>query len=259
MCRLLGIVANKPVDLQFSLERFKQFTVGNPDGWGIGWYKDSRAIVFKQGLTATSPSSQFNKLSKDVKSKIIVAHIRKGTNGEPSERNSHPFSSMNWLFAHNGSVDRGLLLGLLSPHMKKAIRGETDSEPFFYHILQSIEECNGVVEGITKAVKTAVSGNHAGLNFLLSDGQSMFALRYANGSRSYYSLYHTKRDPSCHDPLELRSRETGALLRTKSLRGESAVLVCSEKLTDEEDWKGVGWGNLLCIGPGLETEEIGIL
>ena len=258
MCRLLGVVANKPVDLHFSLDRFKQFAAGNPDGWGVGWYEDSLASVFKRGMTATSPASQFNKVSKDVSSKIIVAHVRKGTKGEPSERNSHPFSCKNWLFAHNGSVDGSVLLGLLSPQMKKEIEGETDSEPFFYYILQNIEECNNVVEGIRSAVNTVVSKSHTGLNFLLSDGQSIFALRYASDSRSYYSLYRLKRKPSCRDPFEFRSRETGALLRSKSLRGESAVLVCSEKLT-EEDWKEIGWGNLLCVGPGLEPEEIPVL
>ncbi len=33
MCRLLGLVANKPVDLEFSLERFKEFATFQPDGW----------------------------------------------------------------------------------------------------------------------------------------------------------------------------------------------------------------------------------
>ena len=35
MCRLLGVIANQPVDLEFSLERFKKFANCNPDGWGI--------------------------------------------------------------------------------------------------------------------------------------------------------------------------------------------------------------------------------
>jgi len=35
MCRLLGIIANKLVDLEFSLERFKEFASQNPDGWGL--------------------------------------------------------------------------------------------------------------------------------------------------------------------------------------------------------------------------------
>ncbi len=32
MCRLLGVIANKPVDLEFSLTRFRRFGEENPDG-----------------------------------------------------------------------------------------------------------------------------------------------------------------------------------------------------------------------------------
>ncbi len=55
MCRLIGVIANKPVDLEFSLERFKNFAKWNPDGWGIGWYEEKgTAKVFKQRLSAVA-------------------------------------------------------------------------------------------------------------------------------------------------------------------------------------------------------------
>jgi len=47
MCRLLGLVANKSVDLKFSLKRFKDFSKSNPNGWGIGWYENNYSNVFK--------------------------------------------------------------------------------------------------------------------------------------------------------------------------------------------------------------------
>jgi len=54
ICRLLGVIANKPVDLEFSLERFKKFASRNHDGWGIGWYDGEKLQIFKQGVSATS-------------------------------------------------------------------------------------------------------------------------------------------------------------------------------------------------------------
>jgi len=57
MCRLLGIVANKPVDVEFSLWRFKEFSTYNPDGWDIGWYENNSPTVFKQGISAKDKES----------------------------------------------------------------------------------------------------------------------------------------------------------------------------------------------------------
>jgi hypothetical protein len=101
------------------------------------------------------------------------------------------------------------------------MEGETSSECFFYYTMQSIEKCD-CVEGITQAVRDAISSYYTGLNLLLSDGQSMLALRYAKDRKSYYSLYHLKGNPTDHDPLEFKSPETGALLYSKSLRRGSA-------------------------------------
>ena len=42
MCRLLGIIANKAVDLDFSMKKFKKFVKENHDCWGIGWYEKNQ-------------------------------------------------------------------------------------------------------------------------------------------------------------------------------------------------------------------------
>lgn len=51
MCRLLGVIANKPVDLEFSFLKadkpFRELGRTNPDGWGIGWYENGLAKVDK--------------------------------------------------------------------------------------------------------------------------------------------------------------------------------------------------------------------
>ena len=121
MCRLLGMVASQPTDLEFSLERFKDFACDNPDGWGIGWYEEGLPKIFKQGISVLDSKSELAKFSKKVKSRIIIAHIREGTGAEPADRNSHPFIYKNWLFAHNGSVDRMHLLSLLNEEYRQRI------------------------------------------------------------------------------------------------------------------------------------------
>ncbi len=253
MCRLLGVIANKPVDLEFSLLRankpFRNFGKSNPDGWGIGWYENSLAKVFKRSLSALN-DHRFFELSKEVSSKIIIAHVRKGTGAIPSEQNSHPFQYKNWIFAHNGSIDREFLFGLLKDKYRENIKGETDSEVYFYWILQCIEDYNNVTEGIKRAVEKVITKSHSGLNFLLSDGAQLYAFRYSDTLRGYYSLYLLRRISFYDELFQVISDETGALLRSKSLRGERAVLVCSEQLT-EEKWEEIEVGSLVIIGQNL--------
>jgi len=258
MCRLLGVIANKPVDLEFSLERFKKFGNWNPDGWGIGWYENNEAKVFKQGIAATSMESKLPTLSKDVRSKIIIVHVRKGTGAILSDQNSHPFKYKDWIFAHNGSVGRDYLLPFLTDEYKEKLEGETDSEVYFYWLLQCIDEERDTVKGIKRAIEYVVKRNYSGLNFLLSDGSNLYAFRYSSRSRDYYTLYGLKRNPSEYGPIEFLSEETKALIHSKSLKGEKAVLVCSEKLTDNERWEEIDFGNLFIIESDLRMRKVKI-
>ena len=258
MCRLLGVIANKPVDLEFSLRRFKKLATWNPDGWGIGWYQKGKSRVFKEGISAVE-SNKFPILSREVRSNIIIAHVRKGTEGEPSEKNSHPFGSQNWIFAHNGSINKECLLSYLSEEEKSELKGEVDSKVYFYWLLQCIGESKDVVKGIRKAINKIIESDYTGLNFLLSDGNSLYAFRYSKDSRNYYSLYKLRREPSTLEPVEYLSEETGLLIRSKSLKGEKAVLVSSEKLTEDEEWEEIGFGNLLVVNSDLTAEEVKII
>ncbi|MDD3628040.1 MAG: class II glutamine amidotransferase [bacterium] len=259
MCRLLGAISNKSVDLDFSLNRFEKYSKDNPDGWGLGWYENEKGEVFKQALSADDKDSEYSELSKQVFSKIIIAHIRKATEGKPSEQNSHPFKYDNWIFAHNGGVDREHLLPLLNKKFRHALNGETDSEVFFYWLLQCIEKSNNVHDGVKRAVeKIKPEIIFSGLNFLLSDGESLYSFRYSDMARNYYTLYSLKREPALPHPISFESKETKVMLHSKSLRGESAVLLCSEKLTDE-DWKEVKFGNMLIIGSDLKMKEVKII
>lgn len=261
MCRLLGLVANKPVDFEFSLERFKKkFAKRNPHGWGIGWYANDKARVCKQRISAKDPESKLRKMSKAVRSKIIIAHVRKKPKkgAPPSEKNSHPFRCKNWVFAHNGLVDRKHLCSLLEPNYKEKIEGETDSEVYFYWILQNIEKHQDVIRGMKDAINEVISKDYTGLNFLLSDGTTLYTFSYSSTRSKYYTLYKLRRDPSDSGPVEYQSTETMALLRSKSLRGEKAVLVCSERLT-EEKWEDIKFGHVLIVKENLHMKDEQIL
>ena len=261
MCRLLGIIANRAVDINFSLSEadkpFKDFGSTNPHGWGIGWYERNVAKVYKEGLSIQE-SEKFSSRTKDVCSHIIITHVRYATRGVISKRNAHPFKYENWLFAHNGSVDRNELFNRLHDKYIAKLQGETDSEVYFYWLLQCIESSDNIIDGIKEAINFVVDKKHTSLNFLLSDGKYLYAFRYSSNSESYYSLYYLQRDPDSHKSFEFVSKETRALIQSKSDIGENAVLLCSEKLT-EENWREVPIGNMLIIDTELNIKEVKIL
>jgi len=277
MCRLLGVIANRSVDFHFSLKRFKEnFAKKNPDGWGIGWYdEDGSARVFKEGNPIGQDNREFYELMDTVCSKILIAHVRKASCGERSRENSHPFQHENWIFAHNGSVDRDLLWQKLDEAYKRKVQGQTDSEVYFYWILQCINEQHGnIVEGMRRAVFERVFDGKAiidmekttGLNFVMSDGTKLYAFRYARGNLERYGLYLLERDPKEYGPTALYSKETGQLIESKSLAGEKAVLICSEELGDgenskwhgtnikKEPWKPIKPRNLVIVNESLEVQ-----
>lgn len=163
--------------------------------------------------SAAHTSERFRRTSAEGRSRIFIAHVRKATTGEPSEQNCHPFQYGQWLFAHNGSVDRDSV-------------------------------SNGLKDALQKV------GNYSSLNFLLSDGAGIYAFRNASQNPDYYSLYYLVRAPSGHGSDKFRSDEVGALLHSKCLRRERAVLVCSEKLTGEA-WKQIPMGYLLSVDENL--------
>ncbi len=70
MCRLLGVMANKPGDLEFSLLKadtpFRSFWNSNPDGWGIGWYENNEAKIYKEGISAINTESMITIHAKEV-------------------------------------------------------------------------------------------------------------------------------------------------------------------------------------------------
>lgn len=258
MCRLLGILANKPVDFEFSIHRFKEYARDNPDGWGIGWYEGNSSKVFKQGISALNQDSALPALSRQVRSHIIISHVRKGTGTSPSTLNSHPFKYKNWLFAHNGSVEREYLLTLLESRYSKEIKGKTDSEVYFHLILQHIYKSDSTISGIKSAIREVTKESYSGLNFLLANEKELYAFRYSSNSKNYYCLYVLKRDPLKNGPLEFLSKETQLLIQSKSLANEKAILICSEKLT-EENWTEVEFGNLLKVDSNLTVSEAKIL
>lgn len=184
MCELLGMSANVPTDITFSLSglisRGGQ-TGPHKDGWGITFYEGLGCRTFKDPQPSfVSPVARFVQ-EYPIKSESIVAHIRQANRGDVSLVNTHPFTrelwGRNWTYAHNGQLKgfRSLKTGHYRPI------GETDSEWAFCWILHQLNQKYPRKPTNWKAVfrfigRLAQQLREKGVfNMLLSDGQYLMA------------------------------------------------------------------------------------
>ena len=147
MCRLFGfhsaIESHAHGSLVGARDALVRQAIKHPDGWGIGWHEGDRVQVVKTAHAAVD-CERFRQVSASVRSRTVVAHLRKATVGELNPSNAHPFQHGRWLFAHNGSIwgfELGLgswLEGRVSPHMRRHIAGDTDSERLFFFLLTEL-------------------------------------------------------------------------------------------------------------------------
>lgn len=261
MCRLFGLLANKEVGVEFSFLRadkpWRSLGKSNPHGWGIGYYDNGKAMLFKQPISAAD-DQEFSNKAKNVRSKILISHVRRSTQGVKKEENTHPFVYGDWIFAHNGNIDiKEKIKTKLFDDFKNDIKGDTDSEVFFYWLLQNINEAN-IIEGIKKSIEYIEENkghNTSSLNFLLTNGKQLYAFRQAFISEDYYSLFYLVRDPGKNKFQDFISNDTKQLIRSKMLKDEKAILICSEKLTTDEKWRLIPNGTLFVVNEDLSKQH----
>lgn len=142
MCQLLGMNANTPTDIVFSFEGFRKrggLTDHHEDGFGIAFFEDNGVRLLQDNKpSAHSPVGDLVK-HYPIKSKNIVSHIRRATQGRQSLANTHPFMrelwGEYWVFAHNGQLSQ---FNLSTPHFTPV--GTTDSEAAFCYLLGRLRE-----------------------------------------------------------------------------------------------------------------------
>jgi glutamine amidotransferase len=264
MCRLFGLYANKLVNVYFSFfearKSLKEQSHRNPHGWGIAWFDGFKWDLYKEPQPLYK-SSKAKELIKEVSGIIIISHVRYATYGEPKTGNTHPWLYKGYVFAHNGSIiDREKLLSLLSQNYKD-LEGDTDSEVFFHLIIQETKNSGGsFIEGVRRAIAKINNNSisYSSLNFVASDGRKLYALRYARKNLDYYTLYYLKR-PREDLKIEKVSEKTAQLIKMKLEVGEKAVVVASEKLTEEEEkWDEIPNKHMLIVNEDLNTELVKI-
>ncbi len=229
----------------------------NGDGFGIGWYTDkSTPGLYKDEQPAWS-SKNLDNISEQIKAHIFFAHIRAATTGAVQRSNCHPFKHENWLFQHNGDVSNFLAIkqelhSAIAPELYSALKGDTDSEVFFLLALTYGLQDNPkagfqkMVRRVKEACENANIESAINLSCSLSDGETLYTLRYCESEQPCTQFYSTNFDLS----------PTSEIPKSQTPNPGKYVVVVSEPLDEmDSSWKKVPENTFATIKDGQVSFE----
>ena len=256
MCRLLAITDGNPQYAERVLGEFQELAdcgcvpvgklKGHKDGWGVAAYDGEKLAVFEKEPANAYQNPNYRAATEKVgalgKANIVVGHLRKAAVGGNTLQNTHPFVKGQFLLCHNGSIMHEERIPL-SPAAKKQVKGETDTEPFFYYVLQMMagtKTAHAARHAFLKAVQHVKKHlDYTALNIIFTNGRYVWVTREVNSRNdkvrelklmNYYTLYDGYDRASgariiCSEPLKLKS------VRWKKLNNHTLVEKDTKKNT----------------------------
>jgi glutamine amidotransferase len=145
MCELFGISSREPTTVQISLSEFARRggqTGPHIDGWGIAFFGDGDVQLIREPKPSADSAHLRFIHDQHIPSALVIAHIRRATQGSVCLRNTQPFTrelgGRPHIFVHNGD--------LLDIHRRIDLRdspyrpiGDTDSEHAFCFLLSLLQ------------------------------------------------------------------------------------------------------------------------
>lgn len=254
MCQLLGMNCNTPTDIVFSFEGFRRrggVTDVHVDGFGVAFFEGKGVRIYQDDRpSASSPVADLIK-SYQIKSKNVIAHIRKATFGQVSLANTHPFMrelwGEYWLFAHNGHLQS--LDDLFSDSQQQYYRsvGTTDSEQTFCYILENLrqkyehkpsdEVLFHEIKLLTEQIRTAGI-----FNFTLTNGKWMIA--HAN------TLLHYIIRQAPFGEAKLLDDDVSIDFTSVTTQQDRVAVIATMPLTINEEWTQMARNELVMFKEG---------
>ena len=185
MCDLFALSAATNYSAPKSLPLFASKAGRNMDGWGIGYFKKGRAYVEKSAARAYYEGrfhDGFQRLTRVIASKFIIAHVRLRTSGPIDECHAHPFvarlNGQDWIFAHNGKAPA------IEAYRGKTIQLDeavSDSARAFEYLLdgmtaryESGRHFHGLFSAVMDTSRQLVEEYPGSYNYLLTNGWVLF-------------------------------------------------------------------------------------
>jgi glutamine amidotransferase len=254
MCELLGMSANVPTDIRFSfagLMRRGGETGPHADGWGVAFHEGRGCRAFHEAApSATSPLARFLR-EHPIRSRNVVAHVRRANRGRLAIENTHPFTrelwGRTWSFAHNGQLKGVKRLPLR--HYRPV--GTTDSEHAFCWLVDQLRARWARMPGeaaLCRAIEELCRrlGGLGTFNALLSDGVRL----YAFGNTRLHWV--TRRAP--FGEVRLVDEELAVDFSAETSPTDVVTIVATRPLTANEAWRAAEPGALLVFKDGERLE-----
>jgi predicted glutamine amidotransferase len=255
MCQLLGMNCNVPTDIVFSFTGFATrggLTDEHKDGWGIAFFEGAGVRLFVDHQSAiASPVADLIK-RYPIKSKHVIAHIRKATQGHVALENCHPFVrelwGRYWVFAHNGDLKNfpPALDGSFTPV------GTTDSERAFCYLLQQLRKQFGDAAPPLPILRSAIAtltteiASYGVFNMMLSDGSALFA--HCSTRLHYIVRQHP------FNQARLSDEDLSVDFSTVTTPNDRVAIIVTEPLTTNETWHAFNGGELMLFAEGMPVD-----
>jgi predicted glutamine amidotransferase len=250
MCELLGMNANTPTDVMFSFAGLAHRASEHRDGFGIAFFEDKGLRLFVDPASALD--SPVATMVKDypIRSRNVVAHIRKATQGRVALENTHPFVrelwGRYWVFAHNGNLER------FAPRLHGQFRpvGDTDSERAFCWLMQELAKAHANVPDVRELSLTLREllpwpASHGSFNALLTNGQALWA--HGSTKLHWVARQHPFASATLRD--EDLSVDFGSLTQSS----DRVAVVATEPMTRDEAWSALAPGELAVFVDGMRA------
>lgn len=257
MCQLLGMNCNVPTDICFSFTGFQARGGGtdvHSDGWGIAFFEGKGTRLFLDPQpSCSSPVAELVR-HYPIRSKNVVSHIRKATQGAIGLENTHPFIrelwGRYWIFAHNGNLFD------FNPDFNGSFLpvGLTDSERAFCWLLQELRQRFGSTAPAGDSLFAAIHeltlkiAQHGEFNFLLSNGDRLFA--HASTKLSYI----VRQAPFAQ--AHLKDQDVTVDFSDVTSADDRVAVIATQPLTDNETWQVMPAGTLWWFEEGAPVRTL---
>lgn len=246
MARMFGFIGNRSdvgarvIELNSSVLTVHR----KPDealGWGVGFYQSGEVLLRRRPIDERE-AIDLAEATKNVRTDVLVGHVRHATVGALRTENTHPFRYRMWLFASTGTIGgferlRERLLASQPEFLRRNVRGDTDSELFFYLFLSFLHDASHLGDGnvepehVRSALRSSISlvdrlsaeegfGENTG-DILITNGEQMVAV-HRGGVMAYRVL------KGRHDVEELLGEDGLKRSRIPSVDSTRFSLVASE-------------------------------
>lgn len=143
MCEILGLTSERLYNANSLLSAFYTHCQTNADGWGLAVFRGRGVSMEKEPVRALDSIYLRHRLSREVLSHNLAAHLRRATVGQVEYANCHPFiwdddSGRTWTLIHNGTIFNP---GGTCNYATRQ-EGSTDSERMHLYI---IDRCNELI------------------------------------------------------------------------------------------------------------------